>query len=78
MIYQALGTQDIAPLLDNVQIGTFLLFLTFSVPCLSTFAVMVGTLGRRHALFSVALSVGVALLMAGCARVVLGIGYQLF
>jgi len=78
MIYQALGTQDIAPLLDNVQIGTFLLFLTFYVPCLSTFAVMVGTLGRRHALFSVALSVGVALLMAGCARVVLGIGYQLF
>jgi ferrous iron transport protein B len=73
MIYQALGTQDIGPLLDRVQIVTFLLFLTFYVPCISTFAVMVRSLGRRHAFFSVALSVGVALLIAGCARVLLTI-----
>ncbi|MBV5324115.1 MAG: hypothetical protein J0626_01960, partial [Rhodospirillaceae bacterium] len=39
MIYQALGTLEIAPLLDHVQIFTFLVFLTFYVPCLSTFAV---------------------------------------
>ena len=77
MIYQALGTQEIAPLLDSVQIGTFLLFLTFYVPCLSTFAVMVGTLGRRHAVFSVGLSIGVALLIAGCARLVLAVGQLL-
>jgi ferrous iron transport protein B len=73
MIYQALGTQDIGPLLNGVQIVTFLLFLTFYVPCISTFAVMMRTLGRRQAFFSVALSVGVALLIAGCARVLLTI-----
>jgi ferrous iron transport protein B len=68
MVYQALGTQEIGPLLDWVQIVTFLIFLTFYVPCISTFAVMVRTLGRRAAFFSVALSVGVALLTAGVVR----------
>ncbi len=69
MIYQALGTQEIVPLLDTVQIVTFLIFLTFYVPCLSTFAVMLRALGRREALFSVALSVGIALLTAGTIRI---------
>jgi ferrous iron transport protein B len=71
MVYQALGTQDIAPLLDWVQIITFLIFLTFYVPCISTFAVMLRVLGRREAFFSVALSVGVALFMAGATRLLL-------
>jgi len=71
MVYQALGTQEIVPLLDWIQIVTFLIFLTFYVPCLSTFAVMLRTLGRREALFSVALSVGIALAAAGLIRIAL-------
>ncbi|MDP2825283.1 MAG: ferrous iron transporter B [Sulfuritalea sp.] len=71
MIYQALGTQEIGSLLDSVQIMTLLLFLTFYIPCVSTFAVMLKTIGRRDALFSVALSVGVALLVSGLLRLVL-------
>jgi ferrous iron transport protein B len=77
MIYQALGTQDIAPLLDRVQIFTFLVFLTFYIPCVSTFAVMLKMLGRREALASVALSIGAALLIAGAARAVLEIARAL-
>lgn len=72
MIYQALGSQDIGPLLNGVQIATFLVFLTFYVPCVSTFAVMLKTLGRREALFSVLLSVGMALVLALLTRIVLG------
>lgn len=72
MIYQALGTQDIGALLDSVQIVTLLLFLTFYIPCVSTFAVMLKTIGRRDALVSVALSVGVALLVSGMVRFGLG------
>ncbi len=68
MVYQALGTLEISPLLDWVQILTFLVFLTFYIPCVSTFAVMLKTLGRREAFFSVALSVGVALGLAGVTR----------
>jgi len=71
MIYQALGTVEIGTLLDWVQITTFLLFLTFYIPCISTFAVMLKTVGRREALISVSLSVGVALLVSGAARLLL-------
>ena len=71
MIYQALGTFEIASLLDPVQIFTFLVFLTFYVPCLSTFAVMFKTLGRREAWLSVAISLGSALLIAGAVRLLL-------
>ncbi|MBI3374472.1 MAG: ferrous iron transporter B [Betaproteobacteria bacterium] len=71
MIYQALGGFDVGNYLDDVQIITFLLFLTFYVPCISTFAVMVKTIGRREAFFSVSLSVGVALVVSGILRFVL-------
>ena len=68
MVYQALGSFDVGQYLDSVQLMTFLLFLTFYVPCISTFAVMMKTIGRREALFSVLLSVGVALVVSGLAR----------
>lgn len=68
MIYQALGTLDIAPLMNIVQIATFLAFLTFYVPCLSTFAVMLKKIGAPAAFASVGLSVVVALVVAGAVR----------
>ncbi len=71
MIYQALGTFDVGTILDWVQIMTLLLFLTFYIPCVSTFAVMTRTIGRREALISVALSVGVALMVSGGVRALL-------
>ena len=71
MVYQALGTSEIVPLLDWVQIVTFLVFLTFYIPCVSTFAVMLKTIGRREALFSVLLSVVVALAVSGSVRLLL-------
>ena len=76
MIYQALGTFEVNRYMDWVQLTTFLLFLTFYVPCISTFAVMLKTIGRKEALFSVMLSVGVALLVSGLVRFLLeGIRY---
>jgi len=78
MIYQALGSFDVGAYMDWVQLTTFLLFLTFYVPCVSTFAVMLKTIGRKHALFSVSISVGVALVVAGIIRFILeGIRYTL-
>jgi len=71
MVYQALGTMDIVPLLDWLQIATFLVFLTFYVPCVSTFAVMLRNIGWRQACFSIGLSVGVALLVSGVVRLLL-------
>ena len=71
MIQQALGTVDISPALDSVQIFTFLVFLTFYVPCLSTFAVTYKSLGHREAWFSAAVSLVSALLLSGMVRLIL-------
>src|SRR5512139_1384331 len=68
MVFQALGTQELASVLDTTQIATFLVFLTFYVPCVSTFAMMLKLLGRRDALYSVVLSIGVALAVAAAVR----------
>jgi ferrous iron transport protein B len=68
MVFQALGTQELGHVLDTTQIATFLVFLTFYVPCVSTFAMMLKLLGRRDALYSVALSIGVALAVAAAVR----------
>lgn len=73
MIFQALGTQDINTVLGTTQILTLLVFITFYVPCISTFAIMNKTLGRAQAWFSVLLSVGVALVLSGLVRVVMGV-----
>jgi len=71
MIYQALGSFDVGAYMDWVQLTTFLLFLTFYIPCVSTFAVMLRTIGRKQALFSVFISVTVALLVSGFIRLLL-------
>jgi len=73
MIFQALGTQDIDSFLGPVQILTLLVFVTFYVPCISTYAIMHKTLGRNQAWFSVLLSVGVALVLSGTVRLVMGV-----
>lgn len=55
-----------------MQIATFLVSNLY-VPCVSTFAVMLKTLGQREALFSVLLSGGgMALVLALLTRIVLG------
>jgi ferrous iron transport protein B len=71
MIYQALGTFEISPLMNWIQIATFLIFLTFYVPCISTFAVMIRTIGGKYAVLSVGLSIAVALAMSGVARFIM-------
>jgi ferrous iron transport protein B len=71
MVYQALGTFEIDRFLDWVQISTFLVFLTFYIPCVSTFAIMLRVIGRREALFSVLLSIGVAVLIGMGVRLLL-------
>jgi len=71
MIYQALGTFEVGQLLDWVQISTFLIFLMFYVPCVSTFAVMLKVIGRSEALFSIALSIAVALVVSLAVRLLL-------
>ena len=71
MIYQALGSFAVDAYLSPVQMLTFLVFLTLYLPCISTFAVMARTLGRRAALGCVAASIAIALGASGALRFVL-------
>ena len=71
MVYQALGTFELGAVLDWIQISTFLVFLMFYVPCISTFAIMVRVIGRREAVFSLLLSIAVALCCALSVRLLL-------
>ncbi|GAB4215561.1 MAG: ferrous iron transport protein B [Rhodoferax sp.] len=73
MVFQALGTQELAGVLSSTQIATFLAFLTFYTPCVSTLAMLLGRLGARVAAYSVVLSVGVALAVALMVRGVLAL-----
>ena len=68
MMFQALGSQEIDLHLNSIQIATFLTFMTFYVPCLSTFAMMLKLLGHRDALFSLLFSFGMALAVAALVR----------
>ena len=71
MIYQALGTFDVGLHLDWIQLSVFLIFLTFYFPCVSTFAVMLKTIGKKSAFISVGISIMVALVISGIVRLVL-------
>lgn len=77
MVFQALGTIEIGNLLSWQQIMVFLIFILLYVPCVSTFAVMLRTIGRREAVFSLLLSTAVALVVAIALRIVLGLGLGL-
>jgi len=74
MIFQALGTVEVTQYLSATQLLTFLVFLTLYVPCVSTVAVMLKTIGRRQALYSVGMSVAIALLASGATRVAMELG----
>lgn len=71
MIYQALGSFDIGNYLNWIQLSVFLIFLTFYFPCVSTFAVMLKTIGYKSALLAVSISICVALIISGIIRLLL-------
>jgi len=68
MLYQAFGSFHLEDFLDPIQLLTLVVFLTFYVPCVSTFAVTLKLFGRRIALKSVLMSIGAALAAGGVLR----------
>jgi ferrous iron transport protein B len=72
MMLQALGVgyRDLLTVISRDQLITFTIFINFFIPCLSTFAIVWREIGRRYALISVGLSVGVALVLSHLARLI--------
>jgi ferrous iron transport protein B len=68
MLFQALGTTDVASVLSPGQMMTFTLFVLFYIPCVATIAVLIRELGRRKTALVLGVTTGTALLIGLLAR----------
>jgi len=73
MMLQALGTSysDLMTVISKEQIIVFTVFISFFIPCLSTFAILWKEIGKAVAFISAALNTGVAILLSLAARLIL-------
>ncbi|MDH7493883.1 MAG: nucleoside recognition domain-containing protein, partial [Candidatus Saccharicenans sp.] len=70
MMFQALGVgyDQLLSVISRAQLLTFVTFVNFFIPCLSTLAILWKELGRRVALVSIVLNLSVAVLVSWLAR----------
>lgn len=68
MLFQALGTVQVANVLSPGQMMTFTLFVMFYIPCVATIAVLIRELGRRRTAAVLGITTGSALLIGLLAR----------
>jgi ferrous iron transport protein B len=70
MMLQALGVsyQNLMTVISREQLIVFTVFVSFFIPCLSTFAVLWKEVGKKVAFLSVVLSISVAILMSLAVR----------
>lgn len=73
MMLQALGVEykDLLMVITREQIIVFTVFISFFIPCLSTFAIIWKEIGKKWAFVSVGLSVSVALVLSWLVRLVI-------
>jgi len=66
MMLQALGTnyQDLLTVISKGQIIVFTVFVSFFIPCLSTFVILWKEMGKKIAFLSAGLSISLALLVS--------------
>ena len=68
MLFQALGTTQVAAVLSAGQMMVFTLFVMFYIPCVATIAVLTRELGRRKTSLVLASTTAIALVVALIAR----------
>jgi len=68
MLFQALGTTQVASILSAGQMMTFALFVLFYIPCVATIAVLTRELGRVRTVAILGLTTATALVVALVAR----------
>jgi ferrous iron transport protein B len=73
MMLQALGTSytDLMTVVNKEQIIVFTVFISFFIPCLSTFAILWKEVGKAVAFISAALNTGIAIILSLAARLIL-------
>jgi ferrous iron transport protein B len=73
MMLQALGVnyQDLLSVVTRNQIIVFTVFISFFIPCLSTFAILWKESGKKIAFLSAGLSISVAVFVSFLVRLVI-------
>jgi len=73
MMLQALGVgyQNLLSVISRDQIVVFTVFVSFFIPCLSTFAILWKEVGKKIAFLSAALSISVAVLASFLLRLII-------
>jgi len=73
MMLQAMGVSysDLLTVVSREQIIVFTIFISFFIPCLSTFAILWKEVGKTVAFISAALNTGVAIILSLAARLIL-------
>jgi ferrous iron transport protein B len=73
MMLQALGTSynELLSVVSKDQIIVFTVFVSFFIPCISTFAILWKEVGKAVAFISAALNTGVAIILSLAARLIL-------
>lgn len=69
MLIQALGTSHILEVMSRTQIITFVVFVTFYVPCIATISVLIQEFGKRKAGFVLIFTTIIATVMAVLIRI---------
>jgi ferrous iron transport protein B len=74
MMFQALGVgyEQLLSVITRAQLLTFVAFVNFFIPCISTLAVIWKEMGKRIALVSVLLNLSVAVLLSWLVRILAG------
>jgi ferrous iron transport protein B len=70
MLIQALGTSHVLDVMSRTQIMTFVVFVTFCIPCIATIAVLIQELGKKRAGFVIIITTIMATAMALLIRIV--------
>ncbi|MEA3239922.1 MAG: ferrous iron transport protein B [Candidatus Bipolaricaulota bacterium] len=73
MLFQALGTTQVASVLSAGQMMTFTLFVLFYIPCVATIAVLIRELGSRKTALVLTTTTGIAMIVALIGRGIAGI-----
>lgn len=73
LLFTALGTQNVTSVMSITQILTFTVFITFYIPCLSTYAALARELNHKRAVIITAFSVVLAIVLSIGVRAVFSI-----
>jgi len=70
LLFTALGTQDVSSVMTTSQILIYTVFITFYIPCLSTYAALARELSNKRAIIITAMSIVLAIVLSLILRIV--------